>query len=136
MDTIETALEELSKFLSSLYGAPAAILVVLSCLVVGYGLKFIKRFPNDAIPLTVILWAAVFYPIIADDKNDLSLRVWLVRNVLFGLVCGFIAWLMHNKLLSKLEDRFLLFQGDKPSVPTPTTGTSNTGPTTTTPPIP
>lgn len=92
-------------WLNQLYGLPAAALVLISCLAVGYVLRFIKRFPNDGIPVAVVLWGAVAMTLVADSRaTSMSLRVWIVRNVLVGLAIGFISWLVHNLLLSKVED--------------------------------
>lgn len=127
MNSIEDLLEQITDTLQKLYGLPAGTLVLFSCIVIGYVLKLFKKFPNDGIPIAVILWGGVLYPLIADSDNDLTLRVWLVRNLIIGLVIGFAAWLLHNKILSKLEEKLGLF-GEK------TTTTPDPLPPTTTPP--
>lgn len=100
-DYIDQAINALNK----LYGLPAAALVLLSCVAVGYVLRFIKRFPNDGIPVAVILWGAVAMSLVADSRAaNMSLRVWIVRNVLVGLGIGFGAWVTHKMVLSKIED--------------------------------
>lgn len=92
-------------WLNQLYGLPAAALVLISCLAVGYVLRFIKAFPNNGIPVAVVLWGAIAMTLVADSRaTSMSLRVWIVRNVLVGLAIGFISWLIHNLLLSKVED--------------------------------
>lgn len=101
-DTIETIIDALNK----IEGAPAIALVLLSCLAVGYALRFIRRFPNDGIPVAVILWGAAFMPLLSDFRTSgiQSLRVWIIRNLVVGLIVGFVAWLVHNLILSKVED--------------------------------
>lgn len=106
MNGIETFLQQITDYLQKLEGAPAAMLVLIACIIVGYALRYIKRFPNDGIPVAVILFGGVFYPFIADSNNDLTLRVWLIRNALIGLAIGFAAWLVHNQILSRIEDKF------------------------------
>ena len=105
MNTLENILEAVSVALQQLGGAPAGLLVMFGCIVLGYCLKMVKRFPNQAIPLAVILFGAVVYPIIADTNNAFTLRVWLVRNVLIGLVIGLLAWMLHNQVIKRIEGK-------------------------------
>ena len=106
METAETFLEQVTQFLNNLYGAPAGVLVILICIIAGYALKKVKSFPNDAIPIVVILIGAAIYPLIADDRNDITLRVWIVRNLGIGLILGFAAWVIHNKVIKLITDKF------------------------------
>lgn len=93
------------SWLNQLYGLPAGLLVLCTCIVVGYGLKFWKAFPNQAIPLVVILFGGLMMSLIADSRTTSQpLRVWIVRNIGVGLILGTVAWIIHNKALSKLED--------------------------------
>jgi hypothetical protein len=109
MNSLESLLDTLSNFLNGLYGIPATALVALTCIVWGYVLRFVKSFPNNGIPLAVILWGAILLPVIADGNSKLPFRVWLVKNILVGLVTGFVAWIIHKQALSRLEDKFGLF---------------------------
>ncbi len=108
MNQAESILETITDYLQKLEGAPAIILVILSAIVLGYALRRLKRFPNNGIPVVVILWGGIVYPLIADANNDLTLRVWLVRNVTIGLITGFVAWVFHNKILKRYLDRFIV----------------------------
>lgn len=119
---METTLQQISELLQNkLNGAPADLLVLIVCWVVGYLLRWIKRFPNDGIPIVVILMGAVVYPLIADDNNEITLRVWLVRNVAIGFGLGFGAWLTHTFILKWIENKLGLFVGDKTIVTPPVT---------------
>jgi hypothetical protein len=119
MNTLEQWLDALVDPLQKLYGAPAFVLVVVACIAAGYAMRCWRRFPNEAIPACVILLGGVLMPMIADANNDLTLRVWLVRNAVFGIGVGFISWLLHRFVLSKIEDRLGLFSDKIP----PTTET-------------
>lgn len=106
METIESYIDQVVGLLQKLNGLPAIALVALSCIVVGYVLRCIKRFPNDGIPVVAILWGA-WYAIIADYSNyNIPLRVDIVRNIFIGLVVGFLAWLFHNQVLKRIEDKW------------------------------
>jgi hypothetical protein len=101
MESIDKAI----AILNQLYGLPAAALVFCSCIVVGYILRFIKSFPNNGIPVVAILWGGLVMSLIADSRaTTMPLRVWIVRNILVGMVIGMLAWIVHKAVLSKLED--------------------------------
>ena len=91
--------------LNQLYGLPAFALVFCSCIVVGYILRFVKRFPNDGIPVAVVLWGGIIMTLVADTRaTSMPARVWVVRNILVGMIFGLVAWLTHKVALSRLED--------------------------------
>lgn len=112
MTTAGDPIEHLIQMLNSLYGLPGHILVGISCIVIGYTLRFVRRFPNDALPVVSVLWGAVFTPLVADVRvTGTPLRLWLVRNILVGMIVGGCAWLFHRYFIKRLEDK-LPFIGD------------------------
>lgn len=101
MDWINDLLSSLDK----IQGLSAAALVCFTCIVVGYALRFIKRFPNDGIPVVVILWGGMAMLLLADPRaSTMPARIWTMRNLCIGLVIGFVAWLLHKIVLSRIED--------------------------------
>jgi hypothetical protein len=95
-------LEDAIKFLVE---APTPLLVVIGCIVIGYILRFVPAFPNNGIPLVVIIMGAMLYALMAPPPDALlTHRGWLLRNILVGLALGCLAWLVHNQALSRLED--------------------------------
>lgn len=103
-----TTIDQVISGLNSLYGLPAIGLVLGSCIVLGYVLRFIKKFPNDGIPVAVILWGAIAMSLVADSRaTSMSLRVWVVRNIMVGMIVGLAAWILHKTLISRLEDWLL-----------------------------
>lgn len=125
MDTLNNWLSILDK----IQGLSGAALVFLSCIVMGYVWRFVhlKWFSNDSIPLFVILWGAFAFSMVADPAADQTpWRVWVLKNVIIGAIIGFLAWLVHNFAIKKLEDwiatkvpGFSLFTA-KDNVTTPT----------------
>ena len=98
-------LNQLLSVLDKIQGMSAVALVCFSCIVVGYILRFIKSFPNDGIPVAVILWGAVAMLVIADPHPAaVSLRIWTARNFMVGIIVGFIAWMLHKVVLGRIED--------------------------------
>lgn len=130
------SLDQIIAWLNRLYGLPAGALVLGTCIVLGYILRFVKRFPNDGIPVAVVLWGAIAMSLVADSRaSSMPLRIWVVRNVLVGMIIGLAAWMAHKIALSRLEDwiatKFNLNNTDffkKKTIPT--------DPTTTPPPNP
>lgn len=101
METLNTILSALDK----IQGLSAVALVFFSCIVIGYVLRFVKAFPNNAIPVVVILWGALAMLFIADPRaTTMPARIWTARNVFVGLIIGFVAWFTHKIVLSRLED--------------------------------
>lgn len=95
-DSLEEMLRWVTDTLGKLYGLPGYVLVFLLCLVAGFVLKRSRWFPNDGIPLTVICLGGLVNSLIADPKADtLPLRIWVVKNVVVGLIIGFAAWQAH-----------------------------------------
>jgi hypothetical protein len=98
-------LEDLLSALDKIQGLPAVALVCFTCIAVGYALRFIKAFPNNGIPVVVILWGALAMLFLADPRaTTMSPRVWTSRNIAVGLIIGLISWLIHKLALSRLED--------------------------------
>lgn len=100
-----TMVETIVGLLNKVHGASAGGLVCLSCIALGYILRFIKPFPPDGIPVAMVLWGAIVMSVIADSRpTTMSLRVWVVRNVLVGMVIGMVAWIVQKVLLNRLEN--------------------------------
>ena len=106
-------MKDISEFLSSLWGLPGAVLTTLLCVAVGYALKRFKRYPNDAIPLTIMLLGAGINTLLADPMTPpLTMRLWLGKNMVIGFIAGAGAWLTHKMILKKIESMFGKANGD------------------------
>ena len=97
----ETLFSELTKIQSW----PTVALVLAFVVIVGYCFRFWRSFPNQAIPTIVILTGAVAMMLLAPERPaSVSARVWHSRNCIVGLIIGFIAWVGHNLIVSRIED--------------------------------
>lgn len=91
--------------LSKIQSWPDVALVMALVIIVGYLFRFWRNFPNSAIPAIVILTGAVAMMLLAPEHPaSMSARVWHVRNCIVGLIVGFVGWMGHNLVISKLED--------------------------------
>jgi hypothetical protein len=84
---------------------PTVGLVFAVVIIIGYCLRFWKFFPNEAIPTVVIFAGAAAMLLVSDGRPEsIGWRVWNVKLGFTGLIIGFIAWMAHNLVISKLED--------------------------------
>lgn len=84
---------------------PSVGLVFALVIIVGYCFRFWKSFPNEAIPAIVILTGAIGMMLLAEaTPKDIAPRIWHTRNFIIGLTVGFVAWMAHALVVSKIED--------------------------------
>ena len=104
MENINETIDKISKFGSSLYGLSGFALTVVFCLVAGFVLKRYKHFPNEAIPAAVVFIGMLACVLLADPLTDsLPFRIWLTKNAVIGGIGGFVAWVLHAKLLKRVK---------------------------------
>lgn len=91
--------------LTTIQSWPDAALALALVVIVGYCFRFWKWFPNAAIPTVVILTGAVAFMLLAPEHpKDVLARTWHVRNCIVGMTIGFIGWMAHNLIMSRIED--------------------------------
>lgn len=93
-------LSELDKVLTM----SNAGMVFCACIVVGYLLRVIPQFPNKSIPIAVILTGGIAMLLLAEDNKEIAIRAWITRHLIGGLTIGFISWMAHYLVMSKIED--------------------------------
>lgn len=87
-------------------------LLGLVCIAICYGLKVWRWFPKRLLPLACLCLGAVFYPLITSPgQAPPDIRYPIIREVMLGGLIGFIAWIVHNKLLKKIEERIPWLKG-------------------------
>ena len=103
----------LLKINDQLLNAPAGVLVILFAIALGYILKISAFFPNNRIPLAVVLACAVVFPVLlfAVDKAEANIP----RNIILGFILGFIAWTFHAQILKRwIDPKFFDENNDQP----------------------
>lgn len=118
VDDLPAAVGPLKMVLNTInqaYNLTDAVILAAAIIAVGYGLKGIKRFPNGAIPLTLIVLASLGSVLLQPDApSGVAHKAWNTKNALGGLIVGFLAWRFHKGLLSKADDWFFKRFGVKP----------------------
>ena len=110
------ALDKLTTFFDSLYGAPGVLLVLVSCNALGYFLKMSVWCQNRNIPKWVVLWGisgnVLFRALPTIPAATVpGLAVWMYvqhfgRLVAIGFIIGVVSSLIYDKVLKGLESRW------------------------------
>jgi hypothetical protein len=103
-------METLLKINEQWMHAPAGIVVAAFAIAFGYVLKASSFFPNNRIPLVIVLVTASAFTLLqlcADlAAIAASTHPWLriPQNALLGFVIGFAAWTFHAQILKRWVD--------------------------------
>lgn len=108
MDKLDTWLDHLVYALDRLGALPAAALVFLACLALGYVIRSIRWLDNSRIPGVCICAGGILKLLSAEWPDGPNWRVWMMREVLFGLIIGWLAWEFHDKILAQCENAIVL----------------------------
>lgn len=110
---MESVIESFSKFINSFYSAPGYVLVAATCIIFGYALRLVKKFPNEGIPFACVLIGMILTPLVdeAEGVTKATFRIWLLRNIMIGGIVGAIAWGAHKLIISRFEDKLPLLGG-------------------------
>lgn len=101
-------IETLVKFNERLMSLPAGVVVMLFAISLGYVLKSAQFFPNNKIPAVVVMFTAIWFPIVqfcSDQIANVAKAIWHVPlNMMLGFILGAFAWLIHAQLLKRFLD--------------------------------
>jgi len=101
-------MNELIELNAKLLDLPAGVLVALFSITIGYVLKSAQFFPNNRIPVVVVVIASIMFPILQfcayAAKGDYDLWLWVPKNFVVGAIIGFIAWAFHAQILKRFVD--------------------------------
>ena len=120
--------KEITDFVAWAMGLSTAPFTVLATLAFGYVLRLIPKFPNGWIPITVITFATVAFPILAKHHVDDTTFQYMARTVFMGMIIGLGTIGLHERFISKFEDKIPLLgkllsaSEDKADSNKPTTG--------------
>jgi len=102
-------LDDLMKSLTTL--GPEALTVCVM-IALGYVLRLVPKFPNAWIPVACILGAPCIYPFLTSPgRVSPDVQHPIVRIILTGFLIGFLAWILHDKVLAHIEDKVPFLKG-------------------------
>lgn len=104
-------LDKLVQFNDKLLGLPALPLVIVSCIAFCYLLKAMPFVPNKWIPFWNFVLGVGGYSGLTLATLNMNapkniIIAALVKNALIGMIGSISAWLIHSRVLKKLEKRF------------------------------
>ena len=102
--TVTGIMQTVDQWTSYALSLGAGPFTVFAGWVVGWVIKLLPFVPNNRIPLCVVTWCAICYPLLA-TRGATPWRVFIVQSVVLGLGMGLAAWWTHNKILSRFENR-------------------------------
>lgn len=114
-------METLIKLNQQLMNAPVGVIVALFAIALGYVLKSAAFFNNKFIPLVIVSFTAVMFPLVqfcvewsgGNSKAGYSVPM----NVMLGFVIGFLAWLFHAQILKRWVDPRFFPEDKQPPEP-------------------
>lgn len=103
LTTIKNSLETVNGAADYLMQAPAAALVFVMCILLGYFLKMIPKFPNNLIPLTIHIAGPVGFLLMEVSKPTQVNHPEIMRLII-GLALASASWITHKLVLRKWID--------------------------------
>lgn len=101
-------MELLTDLLTQIKGLTGYSLVAVVLIALGYALKMIPRFPNQFIPAATMLAGMILTPLLTSPGEMApNLRNPIVGQVVHGFLIACVAWILHDKLLKGIIDRYL-----------------------------
>jgi|SRR3990167_5385402 len=105
-------MEYLNDAIKQLLALGPEALLICVVIALGYVLKRVPLIPNKTIPAACLLLGAGIYPLITSPgQAPPDIKFPIVREIMLGLLIGFIAWIIHNKLLKRIEERVPWLKG-------------------------
>ncbi len=104
-------LTDITSIFTQVSSLQGIALLAAALVVFGYVLKGLPFIPNRTIPAIVILAGGIINPLLSPvGKVPPDVGSPILHLALQGIIAGFVAWVFHNKLLSKWIDP-ALFKG-------------------------
>lgn len=96
-------LDQLNTAFDALTNGPIWIILVVAAVALSQVLRWAPRFPNRAIPLTVVALPTVGYPLLGNvHAFPTTQRNPLLFMGLIGMILGAVSWAFHAMLLTIL----------------------------------
>lgn len=100
-------MKDIQDSIQQILGFTPEVLVVVFLILLGYAVRFMPFIPNKWIPAVCMFSGMVIYTAMVKPPVIEGVRMPHVRMALIGFILGVLAWVIHNKALKKLEDKWL-----------------------------
>jgi hypothetical protein len=107
---MQEALRALQDVVDAIKSVSPELLMILGLIAFGYVLKVIKFVKNDHIPGVLFLIACAGYPLLCQKPTAIEYQQFyfpFLKHVFIGMILWGIAWLIHEKALKWVEERWL-----------------------------
>ena len=101
MDDLDQ-ITDATNWLTNLGAAP---FTAITCILLGYLLRFIPIFPNKWIPFACVIVGPVMFCIVNPHASSVTNTAFYAHSIVGGIFVGIATWLLHDKFISKWEDK-------------------------------
>jgi len=102
----------LEEIIAWLMNSGPELFTIMLCIVGGYVLRMIPKFPNNWIPLVCVLIGPTLYPLLTNPgRVSPDAHYPMVRIIGTGLILGVAAFILHDKLIRHVEDKLPFLKG-------------------------
>jgi hypothetical protein len=96
-------------------GAPIGVVVWVFAIVLGYILKIAEFYPNKRIPIAIVGFTSVVFPVLQVCSDAINKTEHAFARIPFYVITGFIvggaAWGTHRLVLQHIEDKIPFLKG-------------------------
>jgi hypothetical protein len=102
--------QEIEGWVKAIMNLGSPVFTIVACIGIGYFFRAIPKFNNEWLWVVCGIAGAIMFPVLAYAHREMygfdeGLAVWLVRTIPMGLILGMGAWAVHDKILSKIENK-------------------------------
>lgn len=95
----------MTQSINLIWGLKPIPFTIIAVILIGYFFRAIPRFNNEYLWMVCGLAGSAIFPVMAPHHVDEPIAQHIARGIVSGLVLGMGAWAIHDKILSKYEDR-------------------------------
>ena len=100
--------DQIQSIVDWLQNAGAVPFTIAACIIISYAFRYWPQFPNKWIPVVCILIGPVVFCILNPRAAGITGPVFYTHSIVGGLAIGLLAWLIHDKWISQIEDKIVI----------------------------
>jgi hypothetical protein len=102
MDIEFFQIQDAANWLMSLGAIPFTFFAII---VIAYAFRIVPIFPNKLIPAVCLVIGPIIFVLVNPHPSSEPARIFYTHSIIGGLFIAVDAWLVHDKFISKWEDR-------------------------------